>query len=614
MKFTDHPIHFLANVSFKKGKFYHYMAGVIVIILALITYSQLDFIFGEGPYLVFYPVVFVVAWFLGAGPAILGSLLLAMSLLFFFVPPYFSFTLAQGELARLGIFLTSSGLITWLIYREQKIEAKLVESREWFQTSLECIGDAVMVTDVEGRVLFLNQVAEKLTGWKSREAYKQPVDSIFAIYQKDTMQKAFNPIHAALTSNKRSSLESGTVLLSKNGIYYPIEDSSSPIKISKANKTIGVVLVFRDISERQQSESLLIESAERLKLATDSSKIGIWEFNLATNTAITSFYHDEAFGYDMPVEHWGPQEFESHLHPDDKKRVLEIIEEGKNKRLPFNIDFRVVWKDGSIHWMNVAGQYDRRKNRMIGINRDITDKKMAEEALREALFYRDEFLSIASHELKTPLTSLKLHCQLFQRASKKGDPEAYNRERVDRLVEQTDQQVSRLVRLVDDMLDISRIRTGKLSVNKEEFDFAVLLEEVLERIKPQFLASPGGPVDLLKCEHAIIRGDRMRLEQVITNLLNNALRYGQGKPVKLSLVKTNKFMRLSVIDEGIGIAPEFQEKIFLRFQRAVPASEVSGLGLGLYITKQIVEAHEGKISLVSELNRGSTFSIDLPCV
>lgn len=614
MKFTDHPIHFLVSFPLKRGRLYHYLLCILLIVFTLLMYARFDHFFGQGAYLLFYPVIFVVAWYLGAGPAVITILILALSLVFFFIPPFFSFSLAQGEWVRLLTFIGTTGLITWVIYREQKIEVKLMESRQWFQTSLECIGDAVMVTDSEGKVLFLNQVAEKLTGWKSKEAYKQPVDAIFSIYEKDTKRKAFNPIYEVLRSNKKVNLEKDTILVSRDGSHYPIEDSSSPIKISKENKTIGVVLVFRDISERQKSESLLIESAERLKLATDASKIGIWEFNVDTHQAITSFYHDQAFGFMRPAENWTVEEFESHLHPDDKERVLETMKQAVIMRSTFNIEFRVLWKDGSLHWMNVAGQYDGKKNRVIGVNRDITEKKMAEETLREALFYRDEFLSIASHELKTPLTSLKLHCQLFRRAYKKGDPDAYSRERVDRLVDQTDQQVSRLVRLVDDMLDISRIRTGKLSFHKEKVDVSQLLSEVLERLRPQFANTPGGCPEVVLSESAYIMGDKLRLEQVISNLLNNALRYGQGKPIKVSLEKTDDFVRLSVIDQGIGIAPDFQEKIFLRFQRAVPASEVSGLGLGLYIAKQIVEAHDGKISLKSAINKGSTFCIELPCV
>jgi signal transduction histidine kinase len=172
---------------------------------------------------------------------------------------------------------------------------------------------------------------------------------------------------------------------------------------------------------------------------------------------------------------------------------------------------------------------------------------------------------------------------------------------------EADTQVSRLARLVDDMLDISRIRTGRLSISQEKVELSSVVKEVVDRMRPHFSSLEIG--DLHQAE---VFCDRLRIEQVISNILSNALRYGKGLPVRVDLRHKGDDMTISVTDNGMGIPDSFKDKIFSRFQRAIPASEVSGLGLGLYISKQIIEAHQGKIFVDSELNKGSCFTVQLP--
>ncbi len=221
------------------------------------------------------------------------------------------------------------------------------------------------------------------------------------------------------------------------------------------------------------------------------------------------------------------------------------------------------------------------------------------ESLMETLFYREEFLSIASHELKTPLTSIKLQTQVFKRNSKKEKNTSYSKEKVDRLVDQIDIQSTRLIKIIDDMLDISRIRTGQLVMTKTKFN----LSEVVEELLPAQISS--------KIESKIfINGDRERIIQAISVILNNAARYGRGLPIRVRLVQRKTKIIFSVQDQGYGISPEDQKRIFQRFQRAVPASEVSGIGLGLFIANEIVESHNGKIIVKSEIGQGSTFKVN----
>lgn len=234
---------------------------------------------------------------------------------------------------------------------------------------------------------------------------------------------------------------------------------------------------------------------------------------------------------------------------------------------------------------------------------DLPSDGLDMETLMEALFYRDEFLSIASHELKTPLTSIKLQAQVFKRNTKKENTNAYEPVNVDRMVNQIDQQTTHLIKLVNDMLDISRIRSGNLVMTKNEVDLSELMLEIN--------ALMDNPLIEMKVDRDVhFLCDRERISQVVQKLLSNAIKFGKGLPVEVKLTVKNEKIKITIKDHGEGIKQEDLSRIFHRFQRAVAASEISGLGLGLYIAREIVEAHHGKISVKSELDVGSTFCIE----
>jgi signal transduction histidine kinase len=232
------------------------------------------------------------------------------------------------------------------------------------------------------------------------------------------------------------------------------------------------------------------------------------------------------------------------------------------------------------------------------------------QKLQESVRVRDEFLSIASHELKTPLTSLMLQNDILQRQLASGladrQPELLRTN-----VDKQRRQFHRLGRLIDDMLDLSRINLGKLSLEKERFDLRELITEVVERHRPQFEAA-GGELTLAIEGEAVGTWDRLRLEQLLTNLFTNAIRYGRGRPVNVALRVDGARARLEVRDQGIGIAQKDHERIFQRFERAVSASDVSGLGLGLYIAREIAVRHGGTLRVESAPEQGACFIAELP--
>ena len=233
--------------------------------------------------------------------------------------------------------------------------------------------------------------------------------------------------------------------------------------------------------------------------------------------------------------------------------------------------------------------------------------QQAEVAIRA----RDEFLAVASHELKTPLTPLRLKIQMLQRLLAHGDLGRVPRDKLEQLFGGAEGQVVRLVGLVDDLLDVTRLTTNRLKLHPELIDLSAVARDVLERHAAEALQA-GCQVLLATAKPALGSWDRLRMEQVLTNLLTNAFKYAPGTEVRISVDADDLRARLVVHDEGPGIAPLDQERIFRAFERAVRLMEVSGFGLGLFIVRQIVEAHGGTVRLDSQVGRGSTFRIDLP--
>lgn len=242
---------------------------------------------------------------------------------------------------------------------------------------------------------------------------------------------------------------------------------------------------------------------------------------------------------------------------------------------------------------------------------DVTEKVNARKVIEKAVNARDEFLLIASHELKTPLTSLKLQIQFALRRLAVANKQDFTQDNLVTLFENNINQVNRLIRLVDDMLDISRIESGKFSYHFERINLCDVVKDIHQRFRETF--ENNNSFLSLGCEdEAFGNFDKERIEQVLINLLTNALKYGGSNPVALSIKTEKNVAIISVVDHGRGIDSSNLERIFERFERLVSANEISGLGIGLFVSKQIVEAHHGKITVESTPGKGSTFTVTLP--
>jgi signal transduction histidine kinase len=453
-------------------------------------------------------------------------------------------------------------------------------------------------------------------------------------------------------------LANHTVLIHRDGSEIPVDDSAAPIRDS-GGKICGVVLVFRDVSDRKRmehTERLLAEAKSVLAESLDLEKtlINIARLPvpvLADGCAVhvvgegltfersVGFHSDSAKAEAM--EAWlrafpGRVDAEQgaglvartgrpQLYARVTAATLERMARNAEEAAMFKkIDFKsalIVPMRSRDQTLGVLALYYTRPDRSYGVRdmafaQDVADQ--AALALDNALLYRqakealqarDEFLSIASHELKTPLTSHQLQVQGLLRLAEKTKGTMDERLRV--ALQAMKQQGDRMTRLIDGLLDVSRIASGKLILNREKVDLVKLTREVIARLAPE-IERCASALTLQADQPIVGEWDAFRLEQVLLNLMSNACKYGQGKPIVVTLDQEDGWARLVVQDHGIGIAPEDLKRLFEPFERAVSVREYGGLGLGLYIVRRIVEAHEGLVQVRSEHGVGSVFTIKLP--
>ncbi|NMO16932.1 PAS domain-containing sensor histidine kinase [Pyxidicoccus fallax] len=364
--------------------------------------------------------------------------------------------------------------------------------------------------------------------------------------------------------------------------------------------------VWVDVSVRHNEE--------RLRLATQSARVAVWEYDFVAGQMTRTENHDGLYGLEAQ-QVWQYDLFTSATHPEDREASDRIVQTacGPGGADEYAVDFRVVWPDGSIHWLACSGRIlardaEGRATLVRGVLIDVTRLKDVEAELREAVRVRDEFLQIASHELNTPLTPLSLKLESLHRLAERGPapPEVLKGH-----VDVARRQVKRLAGLIKDLLDVTRLSRGKLQLTLSEGSLSERVRAVTERFAAEAQRN-GCRLELTSTGDVTGRWDLGRLEQVVENLLSNALKYGQGRPVHLHVGADGGSALLRVRDEGMGIEPEALPRIFDKFERAPSARYHGGLGLGLYIAKQIVDGHGGTLSVVSTPGQGATFEVRLP--
>jgi PAS domain S-box-containing protein len=498
----------------------------------------------------------------------------------------------------------------------EKRAQELYESREWFSTTLQSIGDAVIVVDTESRIELLNPLAQKLTGWKSEDALMRPMNQVFKIIDQTTRLPSSDAVARVFSEGVIVGLAKNSVLISKSGREYLVEDSAAPVR-NKEGRIIGVVLVFRDVTERHRTESALIESEFRFRRVANAAPAMVWTTDTKKQC---DWFNDGWLQFTgRPLTDDLGKGWLVCVHPDDRVAAQATSSACFDAQQPFEIEYRLRRFDGVYRWVVDRGvprfHADKTFIGYIGCCVDVTENREARDQLeksaidlQKAICTRDEFLSVASHELKTPLTSLKLHLQITLRAMSKGQS---NIPKISQTLNRCLDQVNRIAALVEDLLDVSRIESGRLVYTFEPTDLSALVHSAVECLTEQFHAARS-VITVDAAEPVIAVCDRFRIDQVIINLLTNSIKYGGAEPVLISVKADANFAAITVNDNGIGIPEDNKHLIFERFERAKNSQSISGLGLGLFIVRQIIRAHSGTIQVKSTVGKGSTFTVKIP--
>ena len=278
----------------------------------------------------------------------------------------------------------------------------------------------------------------------------------------------------------------------------------------------------------------------------------------------------------------------------------------------FGVLFRVVGIIIFFAWVAMTtGKYLDEVDEKRALAEELQIERTKE--LQRALMARDDLLSICSHELRTPISSMKLQTQFVKYQIEKGDPNALSPKKMLQIIEQSDQQLDRLTKLIENMLDFSRINSGKFVLSKEEFDLHGMLKNLLETFKAQLKANQCEINLSVESEvPVLVYWDQCRVEQLVTNLITNAMKYGGNRPIDIQVFQNTQSTGIKIRDHGMGILSVDFNRIFEPYERAISVSKISGLGLGLFISKKIVEAHGGSINVESVEGIGSTFTVLMP--
>lgn len=527
--------------------------------------------------------------------------------------------------------------------KTKKIDRQKKDRFRLLVEAVDSIRDyAIFMLDPEGNILTWNLGAERIKGYKPKEI----IGKHFSIFYTQEDLDREHPRHELKEAKKFGRYEEEAWRVTKTGTRIWANVVITKLTDNKG-KLLGFSKVTRDLTDRKAAEEKLRESEERFRLLVSGVKdyaiymldptghVSSWNDGA---TRINGYKEKEILGkhfsifYPREDVQAGKCDFEL----KEATRVGKFEDEGWR-----------IKKDGAKIWANVVITAIRDpQKKLLGFTkviRDLSERKKAEnklqhayadlekrilertadlevanaslqkreKSLEEALKVRDEFISIASHELKTPITSLQMQLQMLRQ---KTDTEKISSPDPVKLAKSLDMslsQVARLTKLIDSLLDVARAQSQKLEFHFEKTDLVRLTNEVIERLSDQTHMA-GCQVTIESDPEVVGAFDRFRLDQVIINLMTNAIKYAPKLPINISVYKKNKLAILSIQDKGPGIPEELKSRLFERFERAENVRDIGGLGLGLFITKQIVEGHQGKIRVENQPECGVRFTVEFP--
>jgi PAS domain S-box-containing protein len=556
-----------------------------------------------------------------------------------------------------GTVVEVVGLATDITER-RNAERALSAEREFSAAVVETSGALVVVLDREGRVIRFNRACERTTGFSFQELRGKPFWRLVPERDLDGVRRVFGRLLARDFPNQHENY-----WLTKNGRERLVAWSNTAL-LDESGEVRHVVATGIDITERHEAEEALRRQAVRLEALAEGSRVFAAGLDYKSTLDTIARRLSDLIGdgslirvvspdgqWLLPVAVWHPDPARlAHrrgLLAAAPQRVSEgitarVIENGEPLRIPHLTPEIVHERMKAEYWPYLEGvtsmliaplEQRRQVFGHITLTRDAgarpytaEDEALlvdlahrAAQAIENARLYgeaqaavaaRDEFLSIASHELRTPLTALRLALENMRRVCSVGSVRELPISHVERVLVAAERQGQRLEKLVTALLDVSRIHMGRLELDVDQVDLGAIVAEAAAQLEDE--AAQTGARFQIRGDPVAGRWDRMRLGQVVTNLLANAVKYGEGRPVEVTFGPHDGRAFLAVRDHGIGIEPADQVHIFERFERAVSSRNYGGLGLGLFIVKRIVEAHGGTVRVDSTPGEGATFRVDLP--
>ncbi len=452
-----------------------------------------------------------------------------------------------------------------------------------------------------------NGVMEQISGLPESSVIGKPVFDLFPFLvetgEDRRLREALEGREASSTARPfriESTRRSGFF----NASYGPWRDGSGAI--------VGGIAIIRDVTAEIAIAQRVAESENRFEHMADSAPVLLW---MARTDGMCTFFNQTWLDFTgrTQEEEWGVGWAEG-VYFEDLQRCMDTYVDAFNRREPFEMEYRLRRRDGLFRWVLDRGSPrhlpDGSFAGFIGSCVDITERKQLEQDLRQAVRSRDEFLSIASHELRTPLSSLQLQLESLLRTVERADL-GERAGRIEKNAETALERTLQLGQLVGALLDVSSLSEGKIKLDRRPTELGAVIRDVVRNLESSAVRA-GCAIEVHLATDATANVDRRRVQQVVTNVLANAIRYAPGSPIEIGLSRREDHLRIVIADHGPGIPEEYRARVFDRFARIDSATRQGGFGLGLWIAREIVLAHQGSISIDSPAGRGSTFAIELP--
>ena len=491
--------------------------------------------------------------------------------------------------------------------------AELESSAQLNNAIVENSVEAIITINDHGIISFFNPAAVEMFGYMPDEVIGKNVSML--------MPEPYHSEHDGYLERHRQTGEKHIIGIGrqvsaqhKDGTIFPIN-----LSVGKAMEAGRVVYVgtITNLTEITIKEQELRDFSGRLELATKAGGIGVWDYDIINNVLHWDDRMFELYGVSRDQFSGAYEAWTSVLHPDDLGRAQEEFAEAISGGKPFQTEFRIRWPDGQKRHIQAFAEVIKDENdtisRIIGVNQDITQRKLAEQAMRDAIQAAEEasqqksaFLNTMSHEFRTPLTVMLGYLPILKNADKLPSPDI-----IHQIAEDMDLSGQHLLSMINDLLDISKIEAGQMPLKITEIQAQPLVSEMIRKFKNQ--CESKGIELATDVEDFKFMADERRLRGILINLVGNALKFTDHGSITLSASRENDFMRFSVSDTGIGISSEDLPHIFDTFRQADNTStrKTGGSGLGLAITRKLVELHGGSIHADSKPGEGSTFTFTL---